>query len=101
LWRELRLATRKDLQQEYESFNQFGLGTSSGIDKAFHSVAEHHRSAVEAYVLNPEVMEGKQPVLVKYDFRSAFFVMWLSSLQCGDFPNCVGIVRCYMDRLRR
>ena len=70
--RVVRLATRKDLQEEYESFNQFGLGTSSGIDTAFHSVVEHHRSAVKAYAANPEVMEGSQPVLVKYDFKSAF-----------------------------
>ena len=69
--RVVRLATRKDLQEEYESFNQFGLGTSSGIDTAFHSVVEHHRSAVQAYRSQMEPMAGEQPVLVKYDFQSA------------------------------
>ena len=63
--RVVRLAVRKDLQVEYESFNQFGLGTTSGIDTAYHSV-EHHRAAAEAFMANPESMEGDQPVLVKY-----------------------------------
>ena len=70
--RVVRLALRKDLQAEYESFNQFGMGTSAGIDTAFHSVVEHHRAAVAAYMDNPESQEGDQPVLVKYDFKSAF-----------------------------
>ena len=70
--RVVRLATRKDLQAEYESFNQFGLGTSSGIDTAFHSVVEHHQAAVRAHLANPESTEGEQPVLVKYDFKAAF-----------------------------
>ena len=70
--RVVRLAQRKDMQAEYESFNQFGLGTSSGIDTAFHSVVEHHRAAVEAYLANPHLQLGDQPVLVKYDFQSAF-----------------------------
>ena len=33
--RVVRLAVRKDLQVEYESFNQFGLGASPGTDTAF------------------------------------------------------------------
>ena len=70
--RVVRLATRKDLQEEYESFNQFGLGTSSGIDTAYHSVVEHHRSEVQAYRSQVDQLAGEQPVLVKYDFKSAF-----------------------------
>ena len=70
--RVVRLAQRKDMQTEYESFNQFGLGTSAGIDTAFHSVVEHHRAAVEAFLANPNSQLGDQPVLVKYDFKSAF-----------------------------
>ena len=70
--RVVRLAQRKDMQAEYESFNQFGLGTSAGIDTAFHSVVEHHRAAVEAFLANPHSQLGDQPVLVKYDFKSAF-----------------------------
>jgi hypothetical protein len=70
--RVVRLGMRKYMQAEYESFNQFGLGTAAGIDTAFHSVVEHHRAAVEAFIDNPESLEGDQPVLVKYDFKSAF-----------------------------
>ena len=70
--RVVRLAMRKEMQAEYESFNQFGLGTAAGIDTAFHSVVEHHRAAVVAFLANPESTEGDQPVLVKYDFKSAF-----------------------------
>jgi hypothetical protein len=70
--RVVRLALRKELQAEYEPFNQFGLGTAAGIDTAFHSVVEHHRAAVVAFLANTESEDGDQPVLVKYDFKSAF-----------------------------
>ena len=70
--RVVRLALRKDMQAEYESFNQFGLGTSAGIDTAFHSVVEHHRAAVEAYLACTDPSPDDQPVLVKYDFQAAF-----------------------------
>ncbi len=70
----VRLAVRTDLQDlvEYESFNQFGLGTSSGIDTAYHSVLEHHRAAVRVFMADPEMPKDEQPVLVKYDFKWAF-----------------------------
>ena len=69
--RVIRLALRKELQAEYEPFNQFGLGTAAEIDTAFHSVVEHHRAAVVAFLANAESEDGDQPVLVKYDFKSA------------------------------
>ena len=35
-------------------------------------MVEHHRAAVVAFLDNPDPQEGDQPVLVKYDFKSAF-----------------------------
>ena len=77
------------MQAEYESFNQFGLDTAAGIDTAFHSVVEHHRAAVVAFLDNPEFEEGNQPVLVKYDFKSAFPSIFRLCLRWLVFRVCV------------
>ena len=63
----------EDLQFDYNDLSWLELivrgmrntaGTSPGIDTAYRSVVEHHRAAVEAFMANPESMEGDQPVLV-------------------------------------
>ena len=74
--RVLRLSVRGTLVSKYEVFNQFGAGTSGGVEFAYQSVVEHHRFKVKQFEDKPDPdptrLMNLQPVLLKYDIMNAF-----------------------------
>ena len=98
--RVLRLSVRGALVSKYEVFNQFGAGTSGGVEFAYQSVVEHHRHRVKQFQDNPDPdptgLMGLQPVLLKYDSMNAFpraFIQRYRVRQCdGPMPASLPVL---------
>ena len=73
--RVVRLATRKELVTKYETFNQFGAGTSAGVDTAYHSI------------LTPDIQIHVATTLTKLRWVNTLFIALSRSSLTSETPN--------------